>query len=90
VTRFLEDDLWQAVKTSIDAMARDTVREQEHYARVRWLISLLYLMGLRISEVVSNPMGGVFRRRIAKARIDGGWRSPVKATRNVCCQRRPN
>src|SRR5471032_1500004 len=63
VTRFLEDDLWQAVKASIDAMPRDTDREQEHYARVRWLISLLYLMGLRISEVVSNPMGGFFRRR---------------------------
>jgi site-specific recombinase XerD len=30
---------------------------------VRWLITLLYLMGLRISEVVSNPMGGFFRRR---------------------------
>ncbi|QIE29578.1 Tyrosine recombinase XerC (plasmid) [Caballeronia sp. SBC2] len=63
VTRFLEDDLWQAVKASIDAMPRDTAREQEYYARVRWLISLLYLMGLRISEVVSNPMGGFFRRR---------------------------
>ncbi|MDN7184672.1 tyrosine-type recombinase/integrase [Caballeronia sp. SEWSISQ10-4 2] len=63
VTRFLEDDLWQAVKTSIDAMPCDAAREQEHYARVRWLISLLYLMGLRISEVVSNPMGGFFRRR---------------------------
>jgi integrase/recombinase XerD len=63
VTRFLEDDLWQAVKTSIEAMPRDTAREQEHYARVRWLISLLYLMGLRISEVVGNPMGGFFRRR---------------------------
>ena len=35
VTRFLEDNLWQAVKTSIDAMPRDTAREQEHYARVR-------------------------------------------------------
>jgi integrase/recombinase XerD len=63
VTRFLEDDLWQATKTSIDAMPRGTAREQEHYARVRWLISLLYLMGLRISEVVSNLMGGFFRRR---------------------------
>jgi integrase len=63
VTRFLEDDLWQAVKTSIDAMPRGTAREQEHYARVRWLISLMYLLGLRISEVVNNPMGGFFRRR---------------------------
>jgi integrase/recombinase XerD len=40
VTRFLEDDLWQAVKTSIGAMLRDTTREQENYASVRWLISL--------------------------------------------------
>ncbi|SAL50704.1 Phage integrase [Caballeronia udeis] len=47
VTRFLEDDLWQAVKSSIGAMPRDTTRAQEHYARVRWLISLLHLMGLR-------------------------------------------
>jgi integrase/recombinase XerD len=59
----LERGFWQAVKTSIDAMPRDTARAQEHYARLRWLISLLYLMGLRISEVVSNPMGGFFRRR---------------------------
>src|ERR1700722_13324116 len=72
VTRFLEDDLWQAVKTSIDAMPRDTAREQEHYARVRWLISLLYLMGLRISEVVRNPMGGFFRRRDRAGR-DRWW-----------------
>jgi integrase/recombinase XerD len=35
VTRFLEDGLWQAGKTSIDAMPCDTVRDQEHYARVR-------------------------------------------------------
>jgi len=63
VTRYLDDDLWRAVKTSIHAMPRATAREEEHYARVRWLISLLYLMGLRISEVVSNPMGGFFRRR---------------------------
>jgi hypothetical protein len=38
-TIYIEDDLWQAVKTSIDAMPRDTARAQEHYARVRWLIS---------------------------------------------------
>jgi integrase len=75
VTRFLNDDLWQAVKTAIDAidaMPRATAREQEHYARVRWLISLLYLMGLRISEVVRNPMGGFFRRRDRDGR-DRWW-----------------
>jgi integrase/recombinase XerD len=54
VTRYLEDDLWQALKHSVEAMPRETAREQEHHARVRWLISLLYLMGLRISEVMAE------------------------------------
>jgi integrase/recombinase XerD len=40
VTRFLEDDLWQAVKTSIDTISRDTARAQEHYSGAHWLISL--------------------------------------------------
>jgi integrase len=90
VTRFLDDDLWQAVKTSIDAMPRDTAREQEHYARVRRLISLLYLMGLRISEVVTNPMGVFLDGAIETARTAGGWQSPGNATRSACCRRRPN
>ena len=33
--------------------------------------------GLRISEVVSNPMGGFFKRRIAMVGSDGGCRSTV-------------
>ncbi|CAN7489658.1 hypothetical protein LJR029_000931 [Caballeronia sp. LjRoot29] len=41
-------------------MTRDTAREQDHYGRVRWLFSLVYLMGLRIEEVVSIPMGSFF------------------------------
>lgn len=63
VTRYLEDDLWTEVKLAIDAMPRDTDREREHYLRVRWLFSLLYLCGLRISEVAGNTMGGFFCRR---------------------------
>lgn len=65
MTRFLAADLSQAGKTSIDAMPRDTVRDQDHYARVHWQISLLYLTGLRISEVVSNPMDGFLSGRTA-------------------------
>jgi integrase/recombinase XerD len=51
------------VKLTIEAMQKDTPREREHYFRIRWLFSLLYLCGLRISEVVSNSMGGFFCRR---------------------------
>jgi site-specific recombinase XerD len=63
VTRYLEEDLWTEVKLTIDAMPKETDREREHYLRTRWLFSLLYLCGLRISEVVGNTMGGFFCRR---------------------------
>ncbi|MEO8838576.1 MAG: tyrosine-type recombinase/integrase [Herbaspirillum sp.] len=63
ITRYLEDDLWLEVKHTIDLMPKDTDREREHYFRMRWLFSLLYLCGLRISEVVGNTMGEFFCRR---------------------------
>lgn len=58
VTRYLEPDLWAEVKLTIDQMPKETDREREHYFRLRWLFSLLYLCGLRISEVVGNSMAG--------------------------------
>jgi site-specific recombinase XerD len=63
VTRYLEGDLWNEVKLTIDMMPRESDREREHYLRMRWLFSLLYLCGLRISEVVNNSMGGFFCRQ---------------------------
>lgn len=63
ITRFLEDDLWQEVKATIESMPRETDRDREHFFRVRWLFSLLYICGLRISEVTENTMGGFFGRR---------------------------
>jgi site-specific recombinase XerD len=65
VTRFLERDLWQEVKHHIDSLPRDTDRERERYARARWLFTLLYLGGLRISEISGNTMGRFFCRRDA-------------------------
>jgi len=63
MTRFLDDELWQTVKATIAAMSRETDRAREHSYRVRWLFSLLYICGLRISEVTENTMGGFFGRR---------------------------
>lgn len=63
ITRYLDDALWSEVKATIGAMPQDARREREHYHRVRWLFSLLYLCGLRISEVAENAMGGFFCRR---------------------------
>jgi len=63
ITRFLDDELWLEVKATIENMPRDTDREREHFHRVRWLFSLLYICGLRISEVIENTMGAFFCRR---------------------------
>jgi len=65
ITRYLEPDLWQEVKLYIDAMPRETDRERAHYFRARWLFTLLYLGGLRITEVSANTMGRFFGRRDA-------------------------
>jgi site-specific recombinase XerD len=62
VTRYLDDEAWTEVKLAIDALPRESEREREHYFRLRWLFSLLYLCGLRISEVAQNTMGGFFCR----------------------------
>jgi site-specific recombinase XerD len=63
ITRYLDEELWMEVKLTIDLMPKETIREREQYFRLRWLFSLLYLCGLRISEVVENTMGGFFCRR---------------------------
>lgn len=62
-TRYLESDLWREVRAAVEAMPRETDREREHYFRVRWLFSLFYACGLRISEVAGNTMGDFFCRR---------------------------
>lgn len=62
-TRFLESDIWNEVKLTIECMPRETNREREHYHRVRWLFSLFYITGMRISEVIQNTMGCFFVRK---------------------------
>jgi integrase/recombinase XerD len=65
ITRYLERDLWQEVQRYVDSLPRETDRERERYWRARWLFTLLYLGGMRISEVSGNTMGRFFCRRDA-------------------------
>ena len=41
ITRYLSPELWFEVKTRIQNMPKETGRERERYARVRWLFTLL-------------------------------------------------
>ncbi|MDX2219219.1 MAG: tyrosine-type recombinase/integrase [Burkholderiales bacterium] len=63
MVRYLPSSVWHEVKASIEAMPRQSDRQLEHYARNRWLVSLLFLGGLRISEVVENDMRVFYARR---------------------------
>ena len=63
VIRFLPMEYWEVVKNSIESMPRNSLREQHQAARCRWLFSLLYIGGLRVSEVCDATMGSLFSRR---------------------------
>lgn len=63
ITRYLDEEIWPEVKATVAAMPRETDREREHYFRLRWVISLFYICGLRISEICGTTMGAFFARR---------------------------
>lgn len=73
VVRFLEGDLWEAVRQTILALPQETPRQRAVYARARWLFSLMFLGGLRISEVVGNGMGDFFMRSAPKNGDQRWW-----------------
>uniref|UniRef100_UPI001F251BCA tyrosine-type recombinase/integrase n=1 Tax=Burkholderia sp. WTPI3 TaxID=2822167 RepID=UPI001F251BCA len=72
VTRHLGAPLWQAVKDAIAAMPRDEARAAFHADRARWVFTMLYLGGLRITEAADTTMGHFFARRDANGR-DRWW-----------------
>jgi Site-specific recombinase XerD len=63
VERFLEQDLWQYLMEFVEALPQQTQRQRAHYERVRFIFSLLYLLGPRVSEVTSHSMGSFIERR---------------------------
>lgn len=63
VTRFLPMAHWHEVRQTIELLPAGTERELAHAARVRWLFSLLYIGGLRVTEACETPMSGFFCRR---------------------------
>ncbi|TAM00333.1 MAG: integrase [Paraburkholderia sp.] len=62
VTRYLSISLWDEVKAFVAQLPQDTEAQRALYARCRWLTTLFYLQGMRISEVARGTMGDFFRR----------------------------
>ncbi|SPS03047.1 tyrosine-type recombinase/integrase [Cupriavidus taiwanensis] len=76
ITRYLSHELWDVVKETIETMpgTTDTATERErlHAARCRWLLTVLYLGGLRAAEVTGTAMGAFFCRRDAQG-VERWW-----------------
>jgi integrase len=62
VTRYLSMSLWDEVKAFVAQLPQDTTVQQAYHARCRWLTTLFYLQGMRISEVAAGRMGDFSRR----------------------------
>jgi len=63
VERYLDQALWKAVLDFIETMPKQTLRESQHYERVRWLFRLLYGASLRVSEAAQAKSSNLVLRR---------------------------
>ena len=61
-SRFLPHEHWAHVRATIESLPTTTPRLALQAARYRWLFTLLYIGGLRISEVCNNSMGDFYWR----------------------------
>jgi len=68
VSRFLPMEQWEVVKSTVEAMPLVPERARLHASRCRWLVSLLYIGGLRVSEICAATMGAFTRQRAADGR----------------------
>jgi len=72
VTRYLSLSLWDQVKGFVGQLPQDTGVQKAYAARCRWLTTLFYLQGMRISEVAAGKMGD-FSRRLGADGRDQWW-----------------
>src|SRR5699024_12245845 len=60
VKRYIPAHLWREVLITIDQLAMNTARQKAQYHRIRWIFSLFYATGLRVSEVCERTLGDFY------------------------------
>lgn len=63
ISRYLDEDLWAWLMGYIERMPRETPRERAHANRISFLVGILYLTGLRISEMAAARTDHLVHRR---------------------------
>lgn len=61
--RYLVQEEFALLLDGVMSMPDESPKDQRKKARLRWVLTLLYLTGLRISEAVNNTMGGFVQRK---------------------------
>ncbi|KVN88824.1 tyrosine-type recombinase/integrase [Burkholderia ubonensis] len=72
ITRYLSLSLWDEVKGFVAQLPQETAQQRAYAARCRWLSTLFYLQGMRLSEVAGGTMGD-FSRRLGADGRDQWW-----------------
>ncbi len=52
--RVLDSDEWEAFKSQLLALPENTQKEKDHKARLRFVVAVLFLLGLRINELATH------------------------------------
>jgi integrase len=52
--RVLDSDEWEAFKSHLLALPENTPKEKDHKARLRFVVAVLFLLGLRINELATH------------------------------------
>jgi integrase/recombinase XerD len=63
IERYFDQELWDWLMGFIERLPRSTRREEAHYQRIRFLVGILYLTGLRISEMSAAKTTDLEHRR---------------------------
>jgi site-specific recombinase XerD len=63
IERFLDRGSWEFLLGWLDRLPTDTPRKRAKAERLRFLFSLLYLLGPRLHEVANHTMGSFVQRR---------------------------
>ncbi|HLR82773.1 MAG TPA: tyrosine-type recombinase/integrase [Paenalcaligenes sp.] len=60
IKRYIPTHLWQQILKTIGKLPINTPRQKAQYHRARWIFSLFYATGLRVSEVCEHSMGDFY------------------------------
>lgn len=85
-TRILEPDEWQALQAALLAMPEGSSLERDNKMRTQFLFALLYLLGVRIHEVVHHVWGD-FRQRNDQFPVNDQLLAYIKAYRQYLNKR---